>query len=51
MCKDIPLLANGVTRFVGEKVAAVAADFVEIAEVALELIDVEYEELPAGLPR
>ena len=47
MCKDIPLLAKGVTRFVGEKVAAVAADSVEIAEAALELMDVEYAELPA----
>jgi CO/xanthine dehydrogenase Mo-binding subunit len=47
MCKDIPVLAKGVARFVGEKVAAVAADSVEIAEAALELIDVEYEELPA----
>ena len=49
MCKDIPLLAKGVTRFVGEKLAAVAADTVEIAEAALELIDVEYAELPAVL--
>jgi CO/xanthine dehydrogenase Mo-binding subunit len=47
MCKDIPVLAKGVVRFVGEKVAAVAADTVEIAEAALELIDVEYAELPA----
>ena len=47
MCKDIPLLAEGVTRFVGEKVAAVAADCIEIAEAALELIDVEYAELQA----
>jgi CO/xanthine dehydrogenase Mo-binding subunit len=47
LCKDVPLLAKGVTRFVGEKVAAVAADTVEIAEAALELIDVEYAELPA----
>ena len=47
MCKDIPVLAKGVVRFVGEKVAAVAADSVEIAEAALELIDVEYETLPA----
>jgi CO/xanthine dehydrogenase Mo-binding subunit len=36
-----------VVRFVGEKVAAVAADTVEIAEAALELIDVNYAELPA----
>jgi CO/xanthine dehydrogenase Mo-binding subunit len=47
MCKDIPLIAKGVTRFVGDKVAAVAADTVEIAEAALELMDVEYAELPA----
>ncbi len=47
MCKDIPILAKGVVRFVGEKVAAVAAETVEIAEAALELIDVEYAELPA----
>lgn len=47
MCKDIPVLAKGVARFVGEKVAAVAADTVEIAEAALELIDVEYAEMPA----
>jgi len=47
MCKDIPVLAKGVVRFVGEKVAAVAADTVEIAEAALERIDVEYAELPA----
>src|SRR5690348_2112451 len=30
MCKDIPVLAQGVVRFVGEKVAAVAADTLEI---------------------
>lgn len=47
MCKDVPTLAKGVARFVGEKVAAVAADTIEIAEAALELIDVEYEPLPA----
>jgi CO/xanthine dehydrogenase Mo-binding subunit len=47
MCKDIPLVSKGVTRFVGDKVAAIAADSVEIAEAALELMDVEYAELPA----
>ena len=41
---DMPLLADGVVRFVGEKVAAVAAETEEIAEQALELIEVEYEE-------
>ena len=45
--QDTPLLAHGKVRFVGEKVAAVAADDPETAEEALTLIDVEYEELPA----
>ena len=34
-------------RFVGDRVAAVAADTEEIALAALDLIDVEYEVLPA----
>lgn len=33
-------------RYVGDKVAAVAADTVKIAEQAIKLIQVEYEELP-----
>lgn len=33
-------------RYVGDKVAAVAATSLDIAEEALELIEVEYEELP-----
>lgn len=36
-------------RFVGDRVAFVAAESAEIAEKALELIDVEYEQLPAIL--
>ncbi len=44
---DIPVLAQGVVRFVGEQVAAVAAVDEETAQRALELIEVEYEELPA----
>jgi carbon-monoxide dehydrogenase large subunit len=43
---DMPLLADGVARFMGEKIAAVAATSEEIAEAALDLIEVEYEELP-----
>ena len=43
---DIPLLADGVVRYIGEKVAAVAAETEEAAERAVDLIDVEYEELP-----
>jgi CO/xanthine dehydrogenase Mo-binding subunit len=42
---DMPILAGGVVRFIGEKVAAVAAENEEIAEAALDLIEVEYEEL------
>ena len=44
--KDMPLLAQDRVRFVGEPVAAVAADTEEIAEEALGLIEVKYEELP-----
>jgi CO/xanthine dehydrogenase Mo-binding subunit len=44
--KDMPLLARERVRFVGEPIAAVAADSVVIAEEALNLIDVQYEELP-----
>ena len=43
---DMPLLAEDVVRFAGEKVAAVAAESEAIAEAALDLIDVEYEQLP-----
>jgi CO/xanthine dehydrogenase Mo-binding subunit len=46
---DVPVLARGVVRFVGEQVAAVAADDEDIAQRALHLIDVEYEELPPVL--
>ena len=45
--RDVPLLAEDEVRFVGEKVAAVAADSPDIAEEALLLIEVEYEPLPA----
>jgi CO/xanthine dehydrogenase Mo-binding subunit len=41
------LAHDNVVRAVGEPVAAVAADTIEIALDAVELIDVEYEELPA----
>jgi carbon-monoxide dehydrogenase large subunit len=43
---DMPLLAEGVVRYAGEKVAAAAAESEAVAEAALDLIDVEYEELP-----
>ena len=44
---DWPVLAYGRVRYVGERVAAVAADTPEAAEEAVRLIEVEYEELPA----
>ena len=45
--RDMPVLAWDRVRFIGEKVAAVAAEDPNIAEEAARLIDVEYEELPA----
>ncbi|HEY2596114.1 MAG TPA: molybdopterin-dependent oxidoreductase, partial [Chloroflexota bacterium] len=45
--RDMPVLAREKARFAGEKVAAVAAESAELAERAIGLIDVEYEELPA----
>lgn len=44
---DQEFIARDVVRFVGEPVAAVAAESSEIAEDALDLIEVDYEELPA----
>ncbi len=40
------LILDSTVRFVGDRVAFVAAETLEIAEQALELIRVEYEELP-----
>ena len=45
--QDEPFLARGKVRFSGEAVAAVAAVNEEIAREAIDLIDVEYDELPA----
>jgi CO/xanthine dehydrogenase Mo-binding subunit len=45
--RDVPVLANGVVRFIGEKVAAVVADDEPTAERGRDLVDVEYEELDA----
>ncbi len=44
---DMPVLARDRVRFIGEKIAVVAALDPDIAEEALALIDVEYEDLPA----
>jgi carbon-monoxide dehydrogenase large subunit len=45
--QDNPVLAQGKVRFMGEKVAAVAAEDLDAAEEALSLIEIEYEDLPA----
>jgi CO/xanthine dehydrogenase Mo-binding subunit len=44
---DMPVLARDRVRFVGEKVVAVAAESPDIAEEALTLVEVQYEDLPA----
>jgi len=44
---DMPVLAIDRVRFIGEKVAVVAAEDPDMAEDALASIDVEYEEMPA----
>ena len=44
--RDEPFLARGKVRYAGEPVAAVAATSEEIAREAIDLIDVDYEELP-----
>ncbi|MDY6973983.1 MAG: molybdopterin cofactor-binding domain-containing protein, partial [Thermodesulfobacteriota bacterium] len=46
MLKDQPLLAREKVRFIGEPIAAVAAIDKETASEALDLIEVEYDELP-----
>src|ERR1044072_446501 len=45
--RDIPVLCWDKVRYVGDKVAAVAAESRDAAEEAINLIDVDYEELPA----
>jgi carbon-monoxide dehydrogenase large subunit len=47
--KDVPVIAVNEVRFAGERVAAVAAEDEATAEQALDLIHVEYEELPPVL--
>ncbi len=46
LAADKEILCKDKVRFLGDEVAAVAADTEEIAEKALKLIDVEYEPLP-----
>ncbi|HEY3118215.1 MAG TPA: molybdopterin cofactor-binding domain-containing protein, partial [Chloroflexota bacterium] len=44
---DLPVLCGDRVRFVGDKVAVVAAEDADAAEEAAYLLDVEYQELPA----
>jgi CO/xanthine dehydrogenase Mo-binding subunit len=44
---DKPLLANDKVRFVGEPIAAVASDDLSVASEAIDLVEIEYESLPA----
>jgi CO/xanthine dehydrogenase Mo-binding subunit len=45
--RDLPVLAPDVVRFIGQRVAAVAAETREAAEEAVRLIEVDYDDLPA----
>jgi CO/xanthine dehydrogenase Mo-binding subunit len=45
--RDQPLLAFEKVRFVGDPVVAVAADDLDTAQEAVQLVEVDYEELPA----
>lgn len=45
--RDQNILAIDVVRSIGEPVAAIAAETIDAAEEALELINVKYEQLPA----
>jgi CO/xanthine dehydrogenase Mo-binding subunit len=47
--KDMPFLARGKVRYVGEPVAVVAADTLAMAQAAAQAIEVDYEGLPAVL--
>lgn len=47
MVPDKPVIADGKTKYEGDPVALVAAETEEIARQALDLIEVEYEVLPA----
>jgi carbon-monoxide dehydrogenase large subunit len=44
---DHPCLAEGKVRYIGEWIAVVAAERQDIAEEAAELIEIQYEDLPA----
>ncbi len=45
--KDQPILCSDIVRYAGDAVALVAAETEQAAEIAVERIEVQYEELPA----
>ena len=45
--RDMPVLCWDKVRFIGDRVAAVAAESIDAAEEALSLIEVDYQTLPA----
>lgn len=45
--RDMPVLCWATVRFIGDRVAAVAAETIEAAEEAIALIEIDYEELDA----
>lgn len=45
--RDMPILARDRVRFIGEKIAVIAAEDPNVAEEASALVEIEYEELPA----
>ena len=45
--RDVPVLCWDKVRYVGDRVAAVAAETLDAAEEAIGRIEIEYEELPA----
>jgi len=47
LIQDEPIIAWDRVMYIGDKVAAVAAEDEDIAENALNLIEIEYEELPS----
>ena len=47
LVKDRTVLARGIVHYAGEPVAAVAAETIEAAEEAVELMKARYEALPA----
>ncbi len=44
--RDLNVLSDGRIRFIGDRIAAVAAETPEMAEAAINLIELEYDELP-----